>query len=129
MYEGAYHPIIHLGSSSCPSSPKHLPRPRPKIINIGTLFRDAEAVAAIAYPTAKPKPMIHLSASQRHDPECAPLAGEALQSLAAQFLIRRDEEELERRTAEMISTCAFFAGAAQHPGRKQKIDFYSICTT
>lgn len=34
------------------------------------------------------------------------------------------EEELERRTAEMISTCAFMCGAAQFEGRKTKIDFF-----
>jgi hypothetical protein len=39
-----------------------------------------------------------------------------------------DEQALQRRTAEMISTCAFFAGAAQREGRKRKIDFFYMHT-
>jgi hypothetical protein len=146
MYEGAYHPIIHLGLGIEFQQPSIVAEALAQAAShdnssIGTLFRNAEAEAAIAYPTAKPKPMIQLihevraNDTIRNAPRWTDFgnkmrdgiigrAGEAMQSLAAQFRIRRDEEELERRTAEMISTCAFFAGAAQHPGRKRKIDFF-----
>jgi hypothetical protein len=146
MYEGAYHPIIHLGlgiefqqaalvAEALAQAAAH------DNSNIGTLFRNAEAEAAIVYPTAKPKPMIQLihevraNDTIRNAPRWTDFgnkmrdgiigrAGEAMQSMAAQFRIRNDEKELARRTAEMISTCAYFAGAAQHQGRKRKIDFF-----
>lgn len=146
MYEGAYHPIIHLGlgiefqqasvvAEALAQAAAH------DNSNIGTLFLNAESEAAIAYPTAKPKPMIQLihevraNDTIRNAPQWSDFgnkmrdgvigrAGEAMQSLAAQFRIRKDERELERRTAEMISTCAYFAGAAQREGRKRKIDFF-----
>lgn len=51
-------------------------------------------------------------------------AGAALARVAGRFTVKADEDELERRTAEMISTCAFMCGAAQFPGRRTKIDFF-----
>lgn len=59
-------------------------------------------------------------------------AGEAFAKVAGRFRLpaattsggERGEEELERRTAEMISTCAYMCGAAQFEGRKTKIDFF-----
>lgn len=146
MYEGAYHPIIHLGlgiefdqvsivAEALAQAAAH------DNSNIVTLFLNTEAEAAILYPTAKPKPMIQLihevraNDTIRNAPQWSDFgnkmrdgvigrAGEAMQSLAAQFWIRKDEKELERRTAEMISTCVYFAGAAQREGRKRKIDFF-----
>lgn len=49
---------------------------------------------------------------------------EPMSSLAAQFRIGLNEEDLNRRTAEMANVCAFFAGAAQRLGRPRKIDFF-----
>ena len=146
MYEGAYHPIIHLGlgiefqqasiiAEGLAQAAAH------DDANIGTLFQNAEREAQTVYPTAKPKPMIQLIHEVRANEtiRTAPRwedfgnkmrdgiigrAGEDMQTLAAQFWIRNDEKELERRTAEMISTCAYFAGAAQREGRKRKIDFF-----
>lgn len=150
MYEGAYHPIIHLGlgiefqqasivAEGLAQAASH------DDSHIGTLFRNAESEAAIAYPTAKPKPLIELihevraNETIRNAPRWTDFgnkmrdgvigrAGEEMQSLASQFRIREDETELERRTAEMISTCAYFAGAAQRSGRKRKIDFFYMHT-
>lgn len=50
--------------------------------------------------------------------------GEAFAQLAGRFRIAADEDELARRTAEMMSTCAHLCGAAQFPGKKTKIDFF-----
>ncbi|KFY10106.1 hypothetical protein V491_07809 [Pseudogymnoascus sp. VKM F-3775] len=146
MYEGAYHPIIHLGLGIEFQQPSIIAEALAQAAthdnsNIETLFHNAESEAAIVYPTAKPKPMIQLiheihgNETIRNAPRWSDFgnkmrdgiigrAGEEMQSLAAQFRIRKDEKELERRTAEMISTCAYFAGAAQHEGRKRKIDFF-----
>lgn len=146
MYEGAYHPIIHLGLGIEFQQPAIVAEALAQAAahddsHIGTLFRNAEAEAAIAYPVAKPKPLIMLIHEVRANDaiRTAPRwtdfgykmrdgvvgrAGEEMASVAAQFRIRKEEGELERRTAEMISTCAYFAGAAQHEGRKRKIDFF-----
>ena len=147
MYEGAFHPIIHLGLGIEFEQPLIIAEALAQSAShddshIGRLFRNAEAEAAIVYPTAKPKPMIDLihevraNDTIRNAPRWSDFgnkmrdgilgrAGESIQSLAAQFRICKDDEkELTRRTAEMISTCAYFAGAAQHVGRKRKIDFF-----
>ncbi|KAH8807229.1 hypothetical protein F5884DRAFT_673432 [Xylogone sp. PMI_703] len=150
MYEGAYHPIIHLGLGVEFQQPSIIAEALAQAAshdnsNIGTLFLNAEAEAAIAYPTAKPKPMIQLINEVRANEaiRSAPRwtdfgnkmrdgiigrAGEEMQTMASQFRIRKDEKELERRTAEMINTCAYFAGAAQREGRKRKIDFFYMHT-
>ena len=146
MYEGAYHPIIHLGLGIEFQQPSIIAEGLAQAAahdnaNIGILFQNAEREASIAYPTAKPKPMIQLihevreNETIRNAPRWTDFgnkmrdgvigrAGEEVQSIAAQFRIRKEEKELERRTAEMISTCAYFAGAAQRKGRERKIDFF-----
>ncbi|KAI0972476.1 hypothetical protein F4678DRAFT_61829 [Xylaria arbuscula] len=144
MYEGAYHPVIHLGLGVEFEQPGIVAEALAQAAahddsNIKTFFAAAEALAEIAHPTAKPKPMIDLIHMVRENNVVreAPrwtdfgnkmrdgVVGRALDDIsgiASQFRIR--EEELERRTGEMISTCAFFAGAAQREGRKRKIDFF-----
>ncbi|KAB2572112.1 Questin oxidase [Lasiodiplodia theobromae] len=55
-------------------------------------------------------------------------AGPELTSLAARF--RVTAETLERRTAEMMSFCAYLAGAAQRAGKAAKVDFFFMhCVT
>jgi Questin oxidase-like len=42
--------------------------------------------------------------------------------LTSQWIVNADE--LEKKTAEMISAAAYFTGAAQHPPKQVKFDFY-----
>lgn len=155
MYEGAYHPIIHLGLGVEFQQPAIIAEALAQAAahddaKISTLFSNAEQEAAISYPSRKPKSMLELvhevraNATIRNAPQWTDFgfkmrdgivgrAGEEMASLASQFRIKNEEEDLERRTAEMISTCAYFAGAAQDkskPNRKTKIDFfYMHCVT
>ncbi|EOA85728.1 Baeyer-Villiger monooxygenase dmxR6 [Exserohilum turcicum] len=155
MYEGAYHPIIHLGLGVEFQQPAIVAEALAQAAahddaRISTLFKNAEEEAAISYPARKPKSMLELvhevraTDAIRNAPKWTDFgnkmrdgivgrAGEAMASLAAQFRIKSDEKDLERRTAEMISTCAYFAGAAQDkskPNRRIKIDFfYMHCVT
>jgi hypothetical protein len=144
MYEGAYHPIIHLGLGIEFDSPTIVAEALAQAAahddsNISQLFINCEEAAAIAYPPKNPKPLIQLinetrdSDTIRNAPKWEDfgnkmkngIIGRALTemtSIACQFRIKPDD--LQRRTAEMISTCAFFAGASQQPGRKCKIDFF-----
>lgn len=155
MYEGAYHPIIHLGLGVEFQQPVIIAEALAQAAShddarISTLFLNAEQEASISYPSAKPKSMLELvhqvraTDAIRNAPQWTDFgnkmrdgiigrAGEEMASLASQFRIKPDEEDLERRTAEMISTCAYFAGAAQEKsktGGKIKIDFfYMHCVT
>lgn len=147
MYEGAYHPIIHLGLGIEFQQPMIVAEALAQAAahddsHIGKLFRSAEAEAAALYPQrGEPTALLSLlRRAGRDEAICgAPrwsdfgrkmrdgVVGRALEpvsSLAAQFRVRADEADLRRRTAEMISVCAFFAGAAQREGRPRKIDFF-----
>ncbi|KAK8091584.1 Oxidoreductase AflY [Apiospora hydei] len=152
MYEGAYHPIIHLGLGIEFEQPSIVAESLAQAAahddsHISILFASAEAEAGILYPThGKPKPLIDLVHAVRASDviRTAPRwtdfgnkmrdgvvgrACEEMSSLAAQFQIATNdpaagERELQRRTAEMINVAAFFAGAAQRAGRKRKIDFF-----
>ncbi|KNG44540.1 hypa-like protein [Stemphylium lycopersici] len=155
MYEGAYHPIIHLGLGVEFKQPVIIAEALAQAAahddaRISTLFRNAEQEAEISYPSRNAKSMLELvrevrgTDAIRNAPKWTDFgnkmrdgiigrAGEEMASLVSQFRIKNDEEDLERRTAEMISTCAYFAGAAQDKSkinRKTKIDFfYMHCVT
>jgi hypothetical protein len=153
LYEGAYHPIIHLGLGIEFDQPAIVAEGLAQAAahddsNIKTLFASAEAEASIAYPVkGKPAPLADLVRAVRDNEaiRTAPrwtdfgnkmrdgVVGRALEdmsSIAARFVIRPedDREVLERRTAEMISVAALMAGAAQREGRKRKIDFFYMHT-
>lgn len=144
MYEGAYHPIIHLGLGVEFEQPSIIAEALAQAAahddsHIGTLFANSEAAAAIAYPPKHPKSLIELVHEVRANDSIrnAPVwedfgnkmrdgvvgrAGTEMSALASQ--VRITPADLERRTAEMISTCAYIAGASQRAGRKRKIDFF-----
>lgn len=144
MYEGAYHPVIHLGLGIEFQQPSIVAEALAQAAahddsNISMLFEACEAQAGISYPAEKPKSLIQLVHEARNTDKIrnAPVwqdfgnkmrdgvVGRAcmeMAMLASQFQIK--PQDLERRTAEMISTCAYMAGASQRTGRKRKIDFF-----
>jgi hypothetical protein len=148
MYEGAYHPVIHLGLGIEFEQPSIVAEALAQAAahddsHIGTLFEACEAQAGIAYPPKKPKSLVQLLHEVRNNDtiHSAPrwddfgnkmrdgVVGRACMEMAfiaSQFCIK--PEDLERRTAEMISTCAYMAGASQRPGHKRKIDFFYMHT-
>lgn len=150
MYEGAYHPVIHLGfgiefQQPCIIAEALAQAAAHDDSHIGTLFEACEAQADIAYPSRSPKTLVQLLKEVRDNDTIRNAArwedryhkmrdgvvGRActeMAFIASQFVVK--PENLRRRTAEMISTCAYMAGAAQWPGRKRKIDFfYMHCVT
>ncbi|KAI2794167.1 Oxidoreductase [Penicillium oxalicum] len=150
LYEGAYHPIIHLGLGIEFQQPSIIAEALAQAAahddsHISQLFEACEAQAAIAYPPQHPKPLIQLLREARANEtiRTAPrwedfgnkmrdgVVGRANLEMAfigSQFIIKPEELELQRRTAEMISVCAYMAGASQRPGRKRKIDFFYMHT-
>ncbi|KAG5970578.1 hypothetical protein E4U55_001578 [Claviceps digitariae] len=150
MYEGAYHPVIHLGLAIEFQQPVLVAEALAQAAahddsHISTFFAACEDQAAIAYPPRNPKSLLQLMDEARGNDtiRLAPrwedfghkmrdgVVGRACMDtafLASQFIIQKPEEQLEqhlrRRTAEMISTCAYVVGASQRPGRKRKVDFF-----
>ncbi|KAJ2980485.1 hypothetical protein NQ176_g2614 [Zarea fungicola] len=124
MYEGAYHPVIHLGLGIEFQQPSIVAEALAQAAahddsNIGMLFEACEAQAGISYPAEKPKSLIQLVHEARNTDKIR--SAPVWQDFGNKM---RDGVDLERRTAEMISTCAYMAGASQRAGRKRKIDFF-----
>nr|POE78415.1 questin oxidase [Quercus suber] len=145
LYEGAYHPIIHLGLGLEFDQPSIVAEALAQAAahddsHIGLLFSQSESLASIAYPARDQKPLVELLDEVRCNDtiRSAPVwedfgnkmrdgvigrAGAEMAGIASQFSIS-SPEDLERRTAEMINVAAYFAGASQRPGRKRKVDFF-----
>ncbi|ORY69641.1 uncharacterized protein BCR38DRAFT_419681 [Pseudomassariella vexata] len=148
ILEGAYHPIIHLGFGIEFDQPAIVAEGLAQAashdrMNIETLFFKAERLASDSglSPSLKPKPLVQLAHEARTNDKLrtAPrwsdlgnkmkdgVVGRALDEmahLAAQFRIPLTEKDLDRRTAEMVSTCAYLAGSVHVAGRQRKIDFF-----
>lgn len=147
MVEGAYHPIIHLGFGVEFDQPAIVAEALAQAashdrMNIEEVLFAAETQAAAAGPLEeKPKPLINLMHDVRANERIrtAPVwsdlgnkmkggvvgrAGDEMAHVASQFRIKADEADLDRRTAEMVSVCAFVAGSAHQQGRVRKIDFF-----
>ncbi|KAK4233721.1 hypothetical protein C8A03DRAFT_19248 [Achaetomium macrosporum] len=149
VLEGAYHPVIHLGLGVEFEQPAIVAEALAQAashdrMHIETLFFDAETKAAAAEAKEDvSKPLIDLVHETRAHPTIRHAArwsdlgnkmkdgviGRAVDELAgvaSQFRIDdHAEAALERRAAEMMSVCAYLAGASpRRPGRKRKIDFF-----
>ena len=153
MVEGAYHPIIHIGfgvefeQPAIVAEALALAASHDRMNIEDVLFAAEKKAAAAGASAGKPKPLIELihdvraSEHIRTAPVWSDLgakmkagvvgrAGDEMARVAAEFRIEVDEEDLSRRTAEMISVCAYLCGAAHQQGRTRKIDFFLMhCVT
>ncbi|KAK5000950.1 hypothetical protein LTR66_000296 [Elasticomyces elasticus] len=141
MFAGFFHPIIHLGfgiefnqpaiiAEALAQAAVHDSWMKPFLIG-------AEKKAART-PPATSKSIVELLDEVHADPAIrdAPhwedgnkfrdgilkRVPEAMIGYAAQYSLK--PEQLEEKTAEMINASAYFTGAAQHPPKQVKIDFY-----
>ncbi|KAI8625048.1 hypothetical protein F5Y19DRAFT_480100 [Xylariaceae sp. FL1651] len=150
MVEGAYHPIIHLGFGIEFDQPAIVAEALAQAashdrMNIEDVLFAAEKKATARYDSNasgdKPESLIDLVHSVRANERLrtAPVwsdlgakmkagvvgrAGADMADIAAKFTIKAHEADLERRTAEMVSVCAYMAGSAHTSGRPRKIDFF-----
>jgi len=148
MVEGAYHPIIHLGfgvefdQPAIVAEALALAASHDRMNIEEVLFAAETKAAAVVAFEGKPKPLIELMHDVRANERIrtAPVwsdlgnkmrdgvvgrAGDDMARVAAQFRIKADDEaDLNRRTAEMVSVCAYVAGSAHQQGRTRKIDFF-----
>ncbi|KAJ5592638.1 hypothetical protein N7537_009542 [Penicillium hordei] len=143
LFEGLYHPIIHLGfgvefdqpsivaeglAQAASHHPGHIWTP---------FFRRSEELARSG--SIQPRPLIELYQAVRANEKIrasarlqdGPFRGQGmverasdeLVPLAAQFQVT--PETLERAAAEVIS-CSAFTTAAQKPGKTPKVDFFYL---
>ncbi|KAK7697817.1 hypothetical protein SLS64_013149 [Diaporthe eres] len=145
MFDGAFHPIIHLGLGVEFEQPSIVAEALAQAatdisFDVDVFFLNAEKFAREAGPPpAEPRPLVELYDEAYSDETIRTAArwedfqwkmkngvigraGQEIAALAAQF--RVEPATLERRTAEMISCSAYLAGAAQRPGKERRIDFF-----
>ncbi|KAK2767077.1 hypothetical protein FQN54_006396 [Arachnomyces sp. PD_36] len=149
LFDGAFHPIIHLGLGVEFELPSIIAEglaqaATDRSLGVDVYFRNCEQEAAAAKSTSgatsNTKPLVELfheayanegirHAARWEDVGPSKMSrgvlgrgAQEIVRLGAQF--RVDPETLEQRTAEMISCCAYMAGAAQRPGKPRKIDFF-----
>ena len=152
MYDGAYHSIIHLGLGVEFNQPSIIAEALAQAaahdsFETDWFFHTVEKKAATVAPGDSPSlvELLHQIANNKalitagktegfigtmKMKRCvfAAPAGEEITTIASRF--RVTEETLEQRTAEMISFCAYLAGAAQRAGKTRKIDFFFMhCVT
>ncbi|KAG9229999.1 hypothetical protein BJ875DRAFT_537404 [Amylocarpus encephaloides] len=142
LYEGLYHPIIHLGFGVEFDQPSLVAEGLAHAAShdssqIEPFFLETEKLAKSS--SVKPKPLVGLYAEIRANQKIreaawlkdGPLRGQGvlkrahdeLVQIAAQFQVK--PEDLERGTAEMIS-CGALTSAAQKAGKTRKIDFFYL---
>ncbi|KAL9135551.1 MAG: hypothetical protein Q9175_003259 [Cornicularia normoerica] len=146
MYVGAYHPLIHLGLGVEFEQPSIIAEALAQAAahqmnGIDVFFHNSEQEALKSHLPKRSKPLVELLHEARANDTIHHAArwddfgnktrdgvlgraGAEITTLAAQF--RVEPETLERRTAEMISCCAYIAGCAQRPGKARKIDFFHM---
>ncbi|QIW99251.1 hypothetical protein AMS68_004769 [Peltaster fructicola] len=144
MYEGAYHPIIHLGLGIEFQQPSIIAEGLAQAAThdsagIEGFFLNSEALALES--NAPSKSLIELFHEVRDTEKIRTAArvqdgpvrvregvigraGAEITALASQYKVKPDE--LERAVAEMISCNAFISGAAQRARKVHKIDFFHM---
>ncbi|KAI3318561.1 hypothetical protein HD806DRAFT_511983 [Xylariaceae sp. AK1471] len=142
LYEGLYHPIIHLGFGIEFKQPSIVAEGLAQTASHDPMFIDQffqRSEQLVHSSTVAAKPLVELyhevrtsdklrTASRiehgafRIRDSVLPTAMDEIVGIAARFQVSPDE--IERATAEMISCAAYCAGAAQRAGKQRKIDFF-----
>ncbi|KAH6658475.1 hypothetical protein BKA67DRAFT_533628 [Truncatella angustata] len=144
LFEGAFHPIIHLGLGVEFEQPSIIAEALSQAASdhafgADPFMRNAEARALQIPDGTESRLLVDLIHEVRINEKTRTAARwddfqwkmkngvlgrgmEDIAALAAQYRVKPDT--LERQTAEMISCCSYFAGAAQKPGKARKIDFF-----
>jgi SAM-dependent methyltransferase len=144
MYEGAYHPLIHLGLGIEFEQPSIIAEALAQAIvhdssGIPDCLRRTDQEAFQSSPQVPRKSMLELFTEARSNDAIreAPYFEDgpykmrdgvlgrcktAITSLAAQFHV--ESSEVYERAAEVINCSAYLAGAAQRVDKSPKIDFF-----
>lgn len=144
MFEGAFHPIIHLGLGVEFEQPTIVAEALAQAatdtpFGAPAFMRAAEMEALKYASTTESRRLVDLFHEAHADDKIrhaarwddfqwkmrnGPLgrSKDEMVALAAQFRVK--PETLDLQTAEMISCCAYFAAGAQRAGKARKIDFF-----
>ncbi|KAK4139506.1 oxidoreductase AflY [Dichotomopilus funicola] len=146
LYEGAHHPIIHLGFGVEFELPGIIAEGLAQAAvhdsaNLEGFYHESEKIAASAntpvksllalYDEVRATPKIATAALIQQGPVrvregVIARAGSEIAAVAAQWRVANSEEALERAVAESANIAAYSAGAAQRPGKKRRIDFFHM---
>lgn len=149
LFDGAFHPIIHLGLGVEFELPGIIAEglaqaATDRSLGVDVYFRnceqEAESSKSNVAATGSSRPLVdllheaHANEAIRHAARWEDVGPSKMSRgvlgrgareivrLGAQFRVEPDT--LEQKTAEMISCCAYMAGAAQRPSKPRKIDFF-----
>lgn len=141
------HPIIHLGYALEYNQPSlvaealaaacvHDDWPKDFILPTEDYLRSNSDVPS--------KPLLQVLNDLRQDPEISSavrdtdpfnkirdgfhkrVTGEQIAPYLSQFQVRPDPKELQSKMEEMMYTCAYIMGAAQRPGKRERMDFVLV---
>lgn len=144
LYEGLYHPVIHMGfgvefnlpnlvAEGLAQAASHDP------MYIDVFFQRAETLGKSGTIPRKPLADIYREVRANESIRTAPrlpdgpwkvrdgVLGRAMPDIvraAAQFQVERTQEDIDRATAEMISCAAWTCGGIHKEGKERKIDFF-----
>ncbi|KAJ9605938.1 hypothetical protein H2200_009787 [Cladophialophora chaetospira] len=144
LFEGLYHPFIHLGfgvefgmSSLVAEGLAQTASHDPMYIDV--FFQKAERLAQTGSLPRKALKSLYQDTRANDTIRTSPrlpdgpwkvrdgVLGRAMDEMvkvAAQYQVHPTEEDVERATAEMISCAAWACAAAHKPGKERKIDFF-----
>lgn len=140
LYEGAYHPLIHLGLGVEFELPNIVAEGLAQAAahdsaNLEAFFVACEKEAKVGKPLVQVLGEVRANdklrtASRLQDGPVRVRDGvlgrafNEIVAVASQFRVQTDK--LERGAAESINVSAYMAGAAQRPGKARKIDFFHM---
>ena len=146
LYEGAYHPIIHLGLGVEFEQPSIIAEGLAQAAThtsagIDAFLFNSESEALKSGSATCSKTLVELLDEVRADDTIhyaahwddfanklkngtLGRAGQEIATLAAQF--RVEPATLERRAAEMINCCVYISGCTLRPGKVPRIDFFHM---
>jgi hypothetical protein len=144
LYEGLFHPIIHLGFGIEFGLPGLVAEGLAQAASHDTMYIDvffqrAERLAQKGTLTSKPLVQLYRQIRANDSIRTAArlpdgpwkvrdgVLGRAMEDIiqvAAQFQVKPTEQDVERATAEMISCAAWTCGGVHKPGKERKIDFF-----
>ena len=149
LYEGAFHPIIHLGFGIEFELPAIIAEGLAQAAvhdsaNIEGFFHQSEDLAAAAAASGTPsKSLLSLYNEVRATDKIRTAAkvqegpvrvrdgvigraGAEIAALTAQWRVTHTEEALQRATAEAINLAAYSAGGAHRAGKVRRVDFFHM---
>ncbi|KAM7214702.1 Protein of unknown function (DUF4243) domain containing protein [Rhypophila decipiens] len=121
LFDGAFHPIIHLGFGGLAQAATDLS------FETDIFFLNAERIAGDTQLPEKPRNLVELYHEAHYNETIRTAARwDDFQWKMRDGVLKRARQEIASLAAQfrMISCAVYMAGAAQRPGKARKIDFF-----